>query len=109
MSALGGKRTLTRYADPVTKLGKFWKSLWRWFVTPSQMTPASRMRDLAWALWLTPTIMLIPFWVLPLLMNFKSAMQSVLDAWWIYLFFFALPYAAGALIWMHARRIEQRH
>lgn len=65
------------------------------------------MRDWAWAFWLTPTIGLFPFVILPFRMEFASAIESVIAAWEIYLFFFALPYLVGALCWIQARRIER--
>ena len=88
-------------------LASLGRKFWRWYITPPQITPASRMRDWAWAFWITPTIGLCPFIILPLLMDFTSAMRAVIDAWQIYLFFIALPYLAGALCWAHARRIER--
>lgn len=82
--------------------------LWRRFTIRPQTTRARRFKDAAWSLWVTPTIMLSPFIVLPLMMDFRSAVESVVDGWEIYLYFFALPYVAGLFLWMHARRLERR-
>ena len=82
--------------------------LWRRSTTRTQITRARQFKDAAWSLWLTPTIMLFPFIALPLMMDFRSAVESVLDAWQIYLYFFALPYLAGLFFWIHARRLERR-
>jgi hypothetical protein len=75
----------------------------------TRRTPGRKWRDLAWSLWITPVIALSPFVFLPLLMDFKSAIKSVVDAWEIYLLFFALPWAGGIAAWIQARRIDREH
>ena len=73
----------------------------------AEITRARRFKDAAWSLWITPTIMLSPLIVLPLMVDFRSTVDSVVEGWEIYLYFLALPYLAGLFLWLHARRLER--
>lgn len=74
---------------------------------PARDHSRRRFKDAAWSLWITPTIMLSPFIVLPLMMDLDSAVESMVEGWEIYLYFLALPYLAGLFLWVHARRVER--
>jgi hypothetical protein len=67
---------------------------WRWFRTPP--SHARLMKRLAWSLWITPIIMGLPFWLLPLLE--PASIPGILAEFWLlYLLFFGLPFVLGCL------------
>src|SRR5438270_5279680 len=93
---MGGKRTSGHYAGRMIAPRK------------SGTRPGRRWRDFAYALWLAPPTVLFPFVFLPFLMDFRSAMASIADAWEIYALFFAPPWALGIAVWAQGRRVDRR-
>ena len=80
-------------------------SLWRRFITPP--SSATLWKRAAWGLWLTPTIMGFPFIILPLLEP-ASILEMLAEAWSIYLLFFGIPFALGALCWRQGRHASDQ-
>ena len=73
-------------------------------------TPLStpeRLKRIAVTVWLTPTLMLFPLWLGPLM---EPAMipEALARAWHLYLLFLGLPFAAAMLLWWIARRMEAK-
>jgi hypothetical protein len=94
MTAMGGKRTFVGYAVHM-------------FLTRRvRGKPRNRWKDLAWSLWLTPAILLMPLAVLPFMMDWRSGVSAIAEAWDLYALFFLLPWAAGFVAWMQGRRAD---
>ena len=81
--------------------------LWRRFTIRPPVTRARRFKDAAWSFWITPTIMFSPLIILLSMIGPGEAVRHLVGAWEFYLYFIALPYLAGLLLWLHARRLER--
>lgn len=86
----------------MARLGAYGRAFWRWFITPPPVQ--SLWKRAAWALWITPPIMLFPL-LLPILQ--PSTVPDVLAEYWSgYLLWFGLPWALGALCWWRGQRVS---
>lgn len=66
------------------------------------LTPVQKLRRAAWALFVTPTLMLFPLTLGPFF-----APATVLEYLDVYLLFFGIPYAAALALWLYARKLAR--
>jgi len=73
--------------------------MWDRFRRPPRVTRGRWLRDLAIGLWITPPILLFPFTLAAF-----SDPRVIFDSPDLFLMFFALPFAAGGVLYWISRR-----